>query len=207
MKKLIAKIKRFAKSQDPNSIRTALDELFFVVEKLEENKSYDKIITLLSPLLDDPYIIAYDFWVLMKFAEALYETRQYAPALEVAKKFIAIAPDDPRCKLLYGSVLRSNRLPQEALVQFMEVVEAPISKIIGDKKGANSEFEALFLKNDARYLAALTYFETNALDKSEELYTLHLEHRRKGLPAMVSIKQVRNELADVILLKNYQTRT
>ncbi|MBK7811526.1 MAG: hypothetical protein IPO62_11950 [Saprospiraceae bacterium] len=189
-------ILKSAKRKDPNSLRIYLNQLKSIIVALNHQKKYNTIITLLSKLETQKYIVDYDYWILIEYGLALYEIKSYEKALEISKIFMKIEPQDPYCIFTYALILRSNKLHNKAIVQ--------LNIIFNNLKSENLDKECKSILNDARYLLALSYFETNQLDLFYLYYNEHLLHRKRGIPSIVQKRDVLKEINDIELLLKYR---
>ena len=186
---LIAEIILFSNENNPNDLRLNLDDLRQIVMKDKLIGEYTHIVSLLKKIVDDIYIVDFDYWVLVEYGNAMYELREYNEALEIAYRYMKIEPNDPYCIFHYSLILRANKEPSRAINYLKKILNKSLEELSYGQFGDGIR-EAKTLINDTRYLLALTYFEEDNLKKSLELYNKHLENRQRGISSMVTKKTI-----------------
>lgn len=161
-----------------------------------------KKFVILSQIFYEKYVVEYDYWVLVEYSEALYELKKYDEALEVAKLFMDIEPNDPYCIFIYSLILRMNKKFDESnkILNFA-LTQSKNKKYVDKYRKINKNWESYF--NDMRYLLGTNYFHINDLNLSIKFLKSHIKNRRRGLESIVKKRIVTKELDDIIFLKNH----
>jgi tetratricopeptide (TPR) repeat protein len=133
-----------------------------------------------------------DHWLTTRLATAHYEQEDYAAALAWSEKALRLAPDCPLVLWDYAGALDMTGREEAAIRVWRRLIDRGAERIAADECGEGLRW-AKALVNDCRYRVALSYADLGERDEALRFLREHLAHRRRGLPSLYPLREVRGK--------------
>ncbi len=169
---------------------------------LYHNDKFTQSREILLKLLDKT---SFDHFLCIKISSTYYQQDKALKALEYARKAKNLRPKCPDALFRYASALEyteSSKNTIKAISILKKLLKTNINKITCKNCGKGVKYAKSFL-NDCRYEIG-TYYQALGENKlAIKYFLLHLENRQKGIPNIVTAKEVNNLISGIKLTNKF----
>ena len=128
-------------------------------------------------------------WILTSISSTLYEERKYKQALKYSQKAYLL---DEKCNLVlydYANVLDMLGLELDAIKLWKSILNKGLFNIA---KGHHGEgiLKAKIMMNNCRFRIGSSYLDIGDKKNAKKYLILHLKNRNRGLPSIITKKEV-----------------